>query len=147
MSNKKVPVSELKILRKEAVEAIVIHGMSKKQASITFSFSRTSIWKYLKEYKVYKEQSFQYTKRGVKAGTGSKMSKDQIQELKSNILSHTPDALGMNYTLWNSKVIQEYIELTYFCQYNRPSIRKIMSRLSFTSQNQSSCPIRVTQRK
>ncbi len=43
MSNKKLSPSDLKILRKKAVEAIVIHGISKKQASITFGFSRSSI--------------------------------------------------------------------------------------------------------
>jgi hypothetical protein len=60
MSNKKLSPSDLKILRKKAVEAIVVHGISKKQASITFGFSRSSIWKYLKEYKIYKEESFRY---------------------------------------------------------------------------------------
>ena len=54
--------------------------------------------------------------------------------LKSKILSHTPDELGMDYTLWNSKVVQEYIESNYLYQYNRRSIRKIMNRLGFTSQ-------------
>ena len=80
--------------------------MSQNQASITFGFSRSSIWKYLKEYKASKEKSFQYKRRGVKAGTGSKMTQNQIEELKSKILSHTPDELGMQYTLWNSKVIR-----------------------------------------
>ncbi len=134
MSNKKLSPSDLKILRKKAVEAIVIHGISKKQASITFGFSRSSIWKDLKEYKISKEESFRYKKRGVKVGTGSKISKNQEEELKSKILSHTPDELGMDYTLWNSKVVQEYIESNYLYQYNRRSIRKIMNRLGFTSQ-------------
>lgn len=134
MSNKKLSPSDLRILRKKAVEAIVVYGISKKQASITFGFSRSSIWKYLKEYKIYKEESFRYKKRGVKVGTRSKISKNQEEELKSKILSHTPDELGMDYTLWNSKVVQEYVESNYLYQYNRRSIRKIMNRLGFTSQ-------------
>ena len=134
MSNKKLSLNELKVLRKKTVEAIVINGMSQNQASITFGFSRSSIWKYLKEYKASKEKSFQYKRRGVKSGTGSKMTQNQIEELKSKILSHTPDELGMHYTLWNSKVIQEYVESTYSHKYNRRSIRKIMTRIGFTSQ-------------
>ena len=78
---------------------------------------------------MYKEESFRYKKRGVKAGTRSKISNKQEEELKSKILSHTPDELGMDYTLWNSKVVQEYVELTYNHQYNRRSVRKIMNRL------------------
>ncbi len=134
MSNKKLSPSDLKILRKKAVEAIIVHSMSKKQASITFGFSRSSIWKYLKEYEMYKEESFHYKKRGVKAGARSRISNKQEEELKYKILSHTPDELGMDYTLWNSKVVQEYIELNYLHRYNRRSVRKIMSRLGFTSQ-------------
>lgn len=134
MNNKKLSPSDLGILRKKAVEAIVVHGINKKQVSITFGFSRSSIWKYLKEYEIYKEASFGYKKRGVKAGARSKISKNQEEELKSKILSHTPDELGMDYTLWNSKVLQEYIESNYLYRYNRRSIRKMMNRLGFTSQ-------------
>lgn len=134
MSNKKLSPSDLKILRKKAVEAIIVHGISRKQASTTFGFSRGSIWKYLKEYEMSREESFYYKKRGVKAGARSKLSNQQEEELKTKILSHTPDELGMNYTLWNSKAVQEYIGLNYFHRYNRRSVRKIMSRLGFTSQ-------------
>ena len=83
---------------------------------------------------MYKAESFRYKKRGVKAGTRSKISNKQEEELKSKILLHTPDELGMDYTLWNSKVVQEYLELNYNHQYNRRSVRKIMNRLGFTSQ-------------
>ena len=79
--------------------------MSKKQASITFRFSSSSIWKYLKEYEMYKEESFRYKKRGVKAGAKSKINTKQKEELKSKILSHTTDELGMDHRLWNSKVV------------------------------------------
>ena len=106
MSNKKLSPSDLEILRQKAVEAAIVHGMSKKQASITFGFARSSIWKYLKEYQMYKEESFRYKKQGVKAGARSKISNKQEEELKSKILSHTPDELGMDYTLSNSKVVQ-----------------------------------------
>ena len=79
-------------LRKKTVEAIVINGMSQNQASITFGFSRSSIWKYLKEYKASKEKSFQYKRRGVKAGTGSKMTQNQVNhfalQLQSLSLQH-----------------------------------------------------------
>ena len=75
MSNKKLPPSDLKILRKKTVEAIVAHGMNRKQASTTFGFSRSSIWKYLKEYEMYKEESFHYKKRGVKTGQDLKLAR------------------------------------------------------------------------
>ena len=60
MSSKELSISELQILRKKVIGAIIINGMSRKQASITFGFSRSSIWKYLKKYKEKKAQSFYY---------------------------------------------------------------------------------------
>ena len=134
MSNKKLSISELQILRKKVVEAIIINGMSRRQASIVFGFSRSSIWKYLKEYKEKHTESFYYQKRGVKSGSRSKMTPKEQAMLKLKILSHSPDELGMSYTLWNSRVIQEYIEATYAYKYHRRSVRKIMNKLGFTSQ-------------
>ena len=88
----------------------------------------------MKVYREKKEESYIYKKRGVEAGTGSKMTAEQEAQLISNILSNTPDELGMNYTLWNSKVVHEYIESTYLVKYNRRSVRKIMTRLGFSVQ-------------
>jgi transposase len=134
MSNKKLSIRELQILRKKVVEAIIINGMSRRQASIVFGFSRSSIWKYLKEYKEKHTESFYYKKRGVKSGSRSKMPQKEQEMLKLKILSYSPDELGMGYTLWNSRVIQEYIEATYAYKYHRRSVRKIMNKLGFTSQ-------------
>jgi len=134
MDNRRLSPNELALMRKKAVEAIVIYGLSPQKASLVFGFSRVSLWKYLKEYKAHKDRSFEYKPRGVKLRTGSKMTQAQEDELVSTILSHTPDELGMDYTLWNSKVIEAFICSRYAITYHRRSIRKIMTRLGFTSQ-------------
>jgi transposase len=134
MDTRHLSPNELAIMRRKVVEAIVIHGLSPKKAAVIFGFSRVSIWKYLKEYEKRKDQSFEYKTRGVKPRTGSKMNPAQEEGLVSAILSHTPDELGMDYTLWNSKVIETFICSHYAIKYHRRSIRKIMNRLGFTSQ-------------
>jgi transposase len=134
MDNRHLSPNELALMRRKAVEAVVIHGLSPQKASLVFGFSRVSLWKYLKDYKARKDQSFEYKTRGVKPRTGSKMNQAQEEELVSTILSYTPDELGMDYTLWNSKVIETFIHSRYTIQYHRRSIRKIMNRLGFTSQ-------------
>ena len=134
MDTRKLSANELSFIRQKAVESIVLHGLSKQQASAIFGLSLVSIWKYIKEYKNNKEQSFVYKRRGVELGTGSKITKAQEDELVTNVLSKTPDELGMPYTLWNSKVVHEYIESNYLVKYNRRTIRKIMTRLGFSSQ-------------
>lgn len=90
--------------------------------------------KYIKEYEENQNQNFKYNKRGVKPGTGSKMQSTQETKLTSDILSNTPDSVGLNYTLWNSKAVHEYISSKYSINYNRRFVRKIMRRLGFTAQ-------------
>ena len=134
MDNRKLPKEALEDLRQKAVESVILHGLSQTKASKIFGFSPTSICKYIKEYKQNREKSYSYKKRGVKEGTGSKLSGEQLEALVSDMLSYTPDELGMDYTLWTSKVIHEYIEKKYSVKYNRRTVRKIMTKLGFTSQ-------------
>ena len=134
MDNRNLSPNELSILREKAVESVVLHGLTQRKACEIFGFSPTSMCKHIKSYKASKKKSFEYKKRGVDKGVGSKMTRLQEEHLVSDILLHTPDELGLQYTLWNSKVVQEYIELNYSLNYNRRSIRKIMTRLGFSSQ-------------
>jgi transposase len=134
MDNRNLSPRELGILRTKAVKAVVVHGLTQKKACEIFEFSPSSMCKYIKEYNNKKEKSFEYKKRGVKSGTRCKMSAVEIEELVSEILSKTPDELGMNYTLWNSRVVHEYIESKYSVKYHRRSIRKLMCRLGFSAQ-------------
>ena len=57
-----------------------------------------------------------------------------MQELSSILQNSTPDELGLDYTLWNSKVVAEYIYKQYGIVYYERSIRKIMTKLGFTAQ-------------
>jgi transposase len=134
MDNRKLSPVALEYLRKRAVESVIKHGLTQIKACKVFGFSETSMCKYIKEYKEEKEASYKYKKPGVKGGTGSKMESARIDELVTKLLTHTPDELGLNYTLWTSKAVHEYIESNYSVTYNRRSIRKILTKLGFTSQ-------------
>jgi len=134
VDNRNLSLKELVTLRIKAVESVVLHGLTQTKACKVFGFSPASMCKYVKEYKVNKSESFQYKKRGVKLGERSKMHLTQQEELVATILSKTPDELGLNYTLWNSTVVNEYLSSKYSLNYNRRSIRKIMAKLGFSAQ-------------
>lgn len=134
MDNRKLSPTGLAHLRQRAVESVIQHGLTQSKACKVFGFSETSMCKYIKEYRESKESSYSYKKRGVKEGTGSKLSIEQMEEIVKKLLRNTPDQLGLEYTLWTSKVVHEYIETNYKVSYNRRSIRKIMTKLGFTSQ-------------
>jgi transposase len=134
MDNRKLKLAEIEVLRRRAVEAVVKHGETQKRASKLFGFSQTSMSKYIKAYKHNGKSTLVYQKRGVKLGTYSKLSEEQFSTVKDVIINKTPDEIGMNYTLWTSKVVCEYVKETFQVDYAERSMRDVMNRLGFSSQ-------------
>ena len=60
MSNREQPIEVLLELRKKVVYAVVHHKMKKSSAAKLFVFCATSVGKYVREYELYGEASFQY---------------------------------------------------------------------------------------
>jgi transposase len=137
MSNKKLSVKELELLRKKAVYAVKKEGIKKTKAAQIFGFSRPSMTKYLREYDLYGEASFSYMKRGVKAFTRSFLSEEEHGELVTILLSKTPDELGLEWSLWNSKAIRSFIEKKFGVLYSERGTRDLLKRLGFSSQKPS----------
>lgn len=108
MSNRDKSPETISVLRKQAVEAVIMHGYSQRESAKIFGFSPTSMCKYTREYKVSGASSFDYEKRGVKVGQRSKMSATQESKLIYDILHHTPDEIGMEYSLWTSNTISHF---------------------------------------
>lgn len=134
MSNKKLSVKELEILRKKAVNAVIKEGITRTQAARLFGFSRTSITKYIRAYEREGELSLTYKKRGVSPLTHQYLSEDQTSELAETLLCKTPDELSLPYTLWNSKAITTFIEQRFGVTYSGRGIRGLIKRLGFSSQ-------------
>lgn len=134
MENRKLSISSLATLRRKAVDAVIKHGFSQMEACEIFGFSKTSMSKYLRAYKQQGEESFTYQKRGVKIRTGTLLTEAQEASLIEDILSHTPDELGLNHCLWTSRVVNVYLQEKFSVTYSERGIRKLMNRLGFSSQ-------------
>ena len=134
MSNKKLSVKELEILRKKAVSAVIKEGITRTQAARLFGFSRTSITKYIRAYELEGEASLTYKKRGVSPLVHQYLSEDQTKELVETLLCKLPDELSLPYTLWNSKSISAFIEKRFGVTYSGRGIRGLIKRLGFSSQ-------------
>jgi len=50
------------------------------------------------------------------------------------LLTKTPDEMGLDHTLWNSKAICLYIEKAFDVRYSGRGLRDLMARLGFSSQ-------------
>lgn len=134
MDNRKLSISELQLLRQKAVEAVIKEGITQTKAAKLFGFTVSSMSKYIKEYRLYGEASFTYKKRGVAPLTNRYLSEEQSKELIAILLNNTPDELGLEKALWNSKVIQHFIEIKYSIKYSDRGIRQLMKTLGFSSQ-------------
>ena len=134
MDNRRLSPNALSHLRQRAVESVIIHGLTQQKACKVFGFSETSMCKYMREYRERQESSYSYKRRGASFGDGSKLSLKDLQSLSSKLVETTPDEVGLEYTLWNSKAIHTYIEREYGVTYHRRSVRKILTKLGFSSQ-------------
>ena len=63
---------------------------------------------------------------------------ENMEELSSILQSSTPDELGLDYTLWNSKVVAEYIYKQYGIVYHERSINNDKIRFYLTESNKAS---------
>jgi transposase len=134
MSNKNLRVEVLLELRKKAVFAVVKEGLPQNKAAKIFGFSPTSISLYVREYKQYGEDSFNYAKRGVKPNTGSYLTEEETQLLKKTLLTTQPDEHKLDYSLWNSKAICAFISQRFNVTYTARGVRDLLSRMGFSSQ-------------
>ena len=134
MGKVKRSVSILLELRKQAVYAVINKGLSRLKAAELFGFSPSSVNKYVREYKEQGEQSFQYSRRGVKKSQRCFLSSGQIEALIKTLLNTTPDQHDLAFTLWNSKAICAYIKAKFAVQYSRRGLRDLLKRLGFSSQ-------------
>ena len=116
------------------MEAVVKEGITQSRAGKLFGFTAASMSKYIKEYKLYGEASFAYKQRGVPPLTNRYLSEEQSKELVDILLKNTPDEIGLEKTLWNSKVIQHFIEIKFSIKYSDRGIRNLMKKLGFSSQ-------------
>ena len=134
MDNRHLKLAELEVLKRKAVEAVVVHGETQRKAAKLFGFCVSSMSQYVQAYREQGESSLTYKKRGVKPGTHSKLTAEELIVLKQTIIDQTPDKLGLKHTLWTSKVIGEYVQMRFGVHYAERSLRDLMGRLGFSSQ-------------
>ncbi len=134
MDNRHLSVKEFLVLKKKAVMAVLNKELNQTKACKVFGFSQASMCKYMDEYRKHGEASFEYVKRGVKPRTHCKLTLEQEEFLRETVLTQTPDEVGMDYTLWNSVVITEFVKKEFGVNYAARSMRDLMRRMGFSSQ-------------
>jgi len=66
-----------------------------------------------------------------KPGRPKKLTDGQLNHLRSVVLS-SPQAIGLFFVMWTTKLVQDYIEQTYNVSYSLRQVRNILHCIGFT---------------
>ncbi|MCP3923130.1 MAG: IS630 family transposase [Desulfobacterales bacterium] len=96
--------------------------------------SMASVYKSWKLYENGGYPAIIIKKRGVKAGTNSKLNPEQTEMLKETLIEKTPDQLGLTYNLWTRQTIQILVYRMWKIFMPIRTVGRYMKRLGFTPQ-------------
>lgn len=133
MDNRQISLSQLSILRRKVVMAVVQEGYSQKEAGKLFGFSKTSVSHYVRTYREQGEDSFHYKKRGRKEFEKSLLSFEDQKVVMELVDKHTPEELGIDCVLWTRRSVRELIINKYEVNYSKKTIGKLLRKWGFTT--------------
>ncbi len=134
MDNRRLSPSQLSVLRRKVVDAIVVQGLTLDAAAQVFGLSKVSLKKYIREYKAYGSESFSYKVRGRSRHYGCKLTLEQQDVICNDILTHTPDNLGLECVLWTRSSVCEHIERKFGVKYALRSMSDLLRSWGFSPQ-------------
>jgi len=73
-------------------------------------------------------------KRGVRLWTNCRLKSQQMDELRNILVESTPDNLGLNFSLWTRRAIQELIAKLWKISVCLVTVGRYMKKLGFTPQ-------------
>jgi transposase len=134
MDNRRLSPSQLTVLRRKVVEAVIEQGYKQSEVSRMLKISANSVSNYIRSYRQRGLESLTYKARGAPVSATSKISVSIENNLKETIEHHTPDTLDLPCVLWTRKAVQEYLKLTYKIEYSKSTIGRLLRKWGFSPQ-------------
>lgn len=124
--------SELAVVRQRAVAA-VLKGARQCHVAELFDVSPQTLSGWMKEYRERGTASFNYQKRGRKAGGGA-LTTAQGKAIVRLILTRTPDELGLSFFLWTRAAVVELFSQRYGVQVTAQCAGQYLEKWDLTPQ-------------
>lgn len=134
MDNRNLNLEQLAVLRRKIVEAVITKKYRQSVAASIYGFRKATVSHYIKAYKRFGEASLVYQKRGRRAETCTKLSKQEEIEVRETIIRKTPDKLDLPCVLWTRKAVREFIENKYNTRFSIRGMGDALKRWGFTPQ-------------
>jgi transposase len=127
---KRIPRRSLEDTRRLAVHAIE-EGMHPNEAAGVFDVGRSTVYKWVKEFRENGAASF-----AVKKATGRprRLSDNQMAQLRSLIIGREPRQLQLDFALWTRKLVREVIRGKFGITYTLPAVGTILRDLGLSPQ-------------
>ena len=101
-----VPEPEREELRKRGIRMLEI-GKRKKEVAEVLGENKNTVTNRSKKYKAQGSEGLKGRKCGLKAKTGSLLTKEQEDQIQRLICDTMPDQLKLAYGLWTRKAVAE----------------------------------------
>lgn len=84
-------------------------GMALQEVADTVGAHKRSVSNWIRRYREGGASSLKSARRGVRVGTGRRMSHEQERLIRRLLMDKTPDQLRLDYALWTRKAVMELI--------------------------------------
>jgi len=123
------------LIRKQAIACIVEKKMSWKEVMEIFSIGRSSLGKWLKEYRLHGEDGLNIkNKVGRPPQTISKLKPCQCANIVRIITDNNPQQLKFPFALWTINAVKELIRTKFDINLSVPTISRYLKKWGFTPQ-------------
>lgn len=112
-------------------------GMSNNQASALVGFGYVTGSRIWKKYKDQGLEGLKVKRRGLPLGHNRALSPAQEEEIQALMSNHTPDEIGLPYSLWSRESAQRMIAERYDIKLALRTMTLYFSRWNFTYQKPS----------
>jgi len=123
------------LIRKQAVSCIINHSKSWNEVVEIFNIGRSSLGKWLKEYRENGEKALNIrNKVGRPAKTLTKLKPWQCANIVRIITDNTPDQLKFPFMLWNINAVKELIKMKFNINLSISTVSRYLKKWGFTPQ-------------
>ena len=128
---RRLPRAEREKLRTKAYEGYC-SGKTAYLVSNELRVRATSVYRWYNNFKTSDTVCLEERKRGPETSATAILSQKKREKLASVVREKTPDQMGLDFSLWSSKAIQEYVRKTSGKMISRKTARRYMQNLGFS---------------
>lgn len=133
-------------LRKRVVNAVITQKIKQSHAARIFGVCAYSVSKWVRKYRAEGEDGLAAQRMG-RPQTGGRLQHKYWLEFQRLIMTNTPDALGLPYTMWDRKAIRALLKAKFDIALSLSAIGDLLKKMGFSPQRPTYAAIQRDDKK